>query len=53
MARVQLDGYRCERCNYEWFSRQPDPPKVCPNKKCKSPYWDKPRKTVTESEEQR
>lgn len=44
MARVKIDGFRCERCEHEWVPRDkaaPDP-KVCP--KCKSPYWDRPRK---------
>lgn len=41
-------AYRCERCGHEWIPRkQPeseaDYPTVCP--KCKSPYWNKPRKT--------
>lgn len=40
--KVQLWGYRCERCGHEWLPREKDrDPKVCP--KCKSPYWDRPR----------
>lgn len=45
--------YKCERCEHEWIPRDAlsekvpgDPkglPKVCPNPKCKSPYWAKPR----------
>jgi hypothetical protein len=43
MAKVQLWGYRCERCAHEWLPRQKDEePRVCP--KCKSPYWNRPRK---------
>jgi DNA-directed RNA polymerase subunit RPC12/RpoP len=43
MAHVALSGFRCERCSHEWLPRDKDqPPRVCP--KCKSPYWDKPRK---------
>lgn len=45
MAKVQLLvwGFRCERCGHEWVPRnKDDQPRVCP--KCKSPYWDKPRK---------
>lgn len=51
MARVQLWGYQCERCGHEWVPRNKDEePRVCP--KCKSPYWDRPRKdTGKESEE--
>lgn len=46
MGRImlQIEGYKCERCEHEWASRQADAPepKVCP--KCKSPYWNVPRK---------
>jgi predicted Zn-ribbon and HTH transcriptional regulator len=42
MPKVQLWGYRCERCGHEWLPREKErDPKVCP--KCKSPYWDRPR----------
>jgi len=35
---------RCMRCRHEWYPRNPDKlPKVCPNPKCKSPYWDRIR----------
>jgi len=44
MPKVQIWGYRCERCDHEWVPRDKDvEPKVCPN--CKSPYWDRPRMT--------
>jgi len=43
MARIKLDGFRCERCGHEWVKRGEEDPKVCP--KCKSPYWDIPRKS--------
>lgn len=44
MAKVQLMvwGYRCERCGWEWVPRVEHVPRVCP--KCKSPYWDRPRR---------
>ena len=36
-------GWRCERCQHEWVPRDFDQePSVCP--KCKSPYWNRPRK---------
>jgi DNA-directed RNA polymerase subunit RPC12/RpoP len=47
-------GYRCLRCAHEWVPRgielpegkkPPEPkeePRVCP--KCKSPYWNRPRR---------
>ncbi len=45
MVRVQLWGYRCERCEHEWVPRDKNnEPRVCP--KCKSPYWNVPRKAV-------
>lgn len=39
--------YQCERCEHEWIPRdaldgEQALPTVCP--KCKSPYWNKPRK---------
>jgi predicted Zn-ribbon and HTH transcriptional regulator len=44
MARVTLEGFRCERCGHEWVPRDKgQEPTVCP--KCKSPYWNKPRKS--------
>jgi Zn finger protein HypA/HybF involved in hydrogenase expression len=42
---VIKDGYKCERCSYEWASRKVSPerlPKCCP--RCNSPYWNSPRK---------
>lgn len=33
---------KCERCSHDWITRSNDTPKVCP--KCKSPYWNTPRK---------
>jgi predicted Zn-ribbon and HTH transcriptional regulator len=46
MPKVKLTiwGWRCERCGHEWIPREQGAaePKVCP--KCKSPYWNTPRK---------
>jgi len=43
MARIQLSGYKCERCGHMWVPRkEKETPRVCP--KCKSPYWDRVRK---------
>jgi predicted Zn-ribbon and HTH transcriptional regulator len=42
MPEVTMRGFRCERCQHEWFPRGPVKPKVCP--KCKSPYWDTPKR---------
>jgi predicted Zn-ribbon and HTH transcriptional regulator len=45
MAKVPITimGYRCERCGYEWIPRDTEnEPRVC--SRCKSPYWNRPRK---------
>lgn len=48
MARIPITimGYRCERCNHEWIPRgeHSEEPRVCP--KCRSPWWNKPRKSM-------
>lgn len=33
----------CLRCGHKWRPRNDAPPTVCPNPKCKSPYWNRPR----------
>jgi DNA-directed RNA polymerase subunit RPC12/RpoP len=49
MARVPITvmGYRCERCGHEWIPRgdAEREPAVCA--KCKSPYWNRPRRKPT------
>jgi len=43
MAKIKLEGYKCERCGHIWAPRDnKQEPMVCP--KCKSPYWNIPRK---------
>jgi Zn finger protein HypA/HybF involved in hydrogenase expression len=45
MGKVKLtvEGYKCERCSHKWIPRiKNEHPRVCP--KCKSPYWDIPKK---------
>ena len=45
MAKKQIKVYQytCERCEPEWIPRDVEnEPRVCP--KCKSPYWNRPRK---------
>jgi predicted Zn-ribbon and HTH transcriptional regulator len=44
MAKITVQGYRCDRCGHKWTPRRTSQgdPKVCP--KCKSPYWNTPRK---------
>jgi len=42
-VKITVEGFKCERCGHEWIPRNKEEhPRVCP--KCKSPYWDKPRK---------
>ena len=44
MARILIEGYLCERCLHSWAPRgnAKAEPKICP--KCKTTYWNKPRK---------
>ena len=45
MGEVEIifKGFKCERCSHEWVPRNKEEyPIICP--KCKSPYWNKPRK---------
>ena len=46
MPEITLKGYRCERCGHVWVPRlgEGEKPTICP--KCKSPYWDRPRRNV-------
>lgn len=47
MARIPITvmGYRCEHCDHEWIPKDyNNEPAVCP--KCKSPYWNRPRKSM-------
>ena len=37
----------CFRCYHTWRKRKEDLPKSCPNPKCHSPYWNKPRKKIS------
>ena len=40
--KTDISQVSCKRCGHQWFPRQ-FVVRVCP--KCKSPYWDKERKT--------
>ncbi len=49
MPKLQLWGYRCERCGHDWLPReQEQEPRVCP--KCKSPYWNQPRRALRQTQ---
>lgn len=43
---MKLKKLECKRCEYEWVART-EAPRVCP--KCKSPYWNVPRRQVKSS----
>jgi hypothetical protein len=51
MARVPITimGYRCDRCGYEWLPKRRDAPepRTCASLKCKSPYWNRPRRNAS------
>ena len=43
-VKIEMDGFRCLRCGYEWVPRifkEREEPTICP--RCKSPYWNKAR----------
>ena len=41
--KVHILGNKCYRCGHEWRPLNVnEKPVVCP--KCKSPYWDRPRR---------
>ena len=42
IEKITVLKCKCERCSHSWITRSEEMPKVCP--KCKSPYWDRPRK---------
>lgn len=44
MVALEVWGWRCHRCEHEWLPREDRRPRVCP--RCKSPYWDTPRKVA-------
>ncbi len=48
LEKITVWGYRCQRCDHTWVPRDTSDtalePAVCP--KCKSPYWNRPRKTA-------
>jgi len=48
-SNVFSDILKCTRCGHTWRPRGEELPTVCPNPKCKSPYWNKPRKRKKKS----
>jgi len=49
MPIVEVKAYKCSRCGHVWLPRKDwegELPAVCP--KCKSPYWNRPKKKEVE-----
>jgi len=42
---VEIKKLECLRCGHTWVPRTNDV-RICP--KCKTPFWDKPRKELQE-----
>jgi hypothetical protein len=49
-VKITVTKYRCSRCEYEWFPRNPlnpgKPPRTCAH--CNSVYWDDDRQYETQ-----
>lgn len=48
---ISLPELTCQRCGYKWNPRKNELPTVCPNPKCHSPWWNKPRKNDNNHED--
>lgn len=51
MGKALIEGFECERCKHQWIPRLKivEEPVMCP--KCKSAYWNKPRRIDLAKEE--
>ena len=50
MGKIALEGLQCERCGHIWLPMKPvSEIRICP--KCKSPYWDRPRRNKPKEKE--
>lgn len=47
-SKIKMIKYRCKRCKHKWFPRKEEKPIICP--RCKSPYWNKLKKSPKETE---
>jgi hypothetical protein len=36
-------GYECQVCGTAWIPRRKNPPRRCPNQKCRTMRWDRER----------
>jgi len=43
---IKLPKLECLRCGWQWTPRSETPPKVCPNLKCHSPWWNIPKNKI-------
>lgn len=43
---MEDDTQHCKRCGYSWISKNGKIYDRCPNRKCRSPYWNKERKIL-------
>lgn len=41
----------CKRCGHKWLPRKPEIPLCCPNAKCRSRYWNRPRRIRKSADE--
>ena len=45
MSQVkELPVLACRRCGHRWVPRRTLTPRRCSNPKCRTPYWNVPRK---------
>jgi|APSaa5957512535_1039671.scaffolds.fasta_scaffold00472_11 hypothetical protein len=44
MGKTTIEAFQCDRCTHAWIPRLKieELPSICP--KCKSAYWNKPRR---------
>ena len=45
---MSIEKVICLRCGWEWFPHTEEKPRSCANQKCRSIYWDKPRRVKKE-----
>jgi DNA-directed RNA polymerase subunit RPC12/RpoP len=43
-TKTEVDLYTCERCGHEWFNRKTSDVLPIRCARCKSPYWNRPKK---------
>ena len=46
---ITLPTLTCLRCGYSWHPRSNKLPETCASLKCKSRYWNRPRRTKKEN----